>query len=139
MKIKASVLIAVFLFLCAAVALISGLAPTLKFLALPPPQKFYSAWEKDLDLLGNTKTLPSQWNDIGEIQVETNNSVVEAWLNKSPPIKKNPKGTVKLKILVVHWIQDYRYGVMIQYTLVDAKSDNMLTQFGRTLKLGYVY
>lgn len=105
-----------------------------------PKDKFQLTWNQDLELLKRSGSLPKQWESIREIVIRTDDSPIQDWLNpKSLPIPKNPQGTYQLDILFTHWIENNRYGVVIQYDLFDSKSKNLVWSLGRTHTLGFVY
>jgi hypothetical protein len=110
------------------------------FALLSPQQKFAQAWKDDLALLKGSGKLPPQWSEIRSIEVRSEPSPARDWLEHvSAPIATNPNGGFKLQLFALHWIDENRYGVTIEYWLIDAKSGNTIWEFARTLKLGFVY
>ena len=107
---------------------------------LSPEQKFYKSWQADLALLEKSKTLPKQWSLIKELTIKAANAPAQDWIAiNRPPIKLNPSANYRLDIFVIHWLEGYRYGVVIEYNLVDLRNENTIWELGRTLKLGWVY
>lgn len=113
----------------------------LDFWLLPPKQKFLRAWYEDIKLLEASKKLPSEWNEVREIVIRSNNSPAQEWIagTLSPPIRKKPTGTHRLNIFVIHWEEGNRYGAIIEYSLIRLSDQNTDWELGRTLKLGIVY
>jgi hypothetical protein len=106
----------------------------------PPADKFYQSWNEDLHLLQRTQKLPKEWSEIKEISVKGDNSPVQEWILKvRPPIQKNPNGHYRLDVFIIHWIEDNRYGAVVQYDLIDLKNNNTIWEISRTYKLGIVY
>ncbi len=105
-----------------------------------PPEKLAFSWIEDLKLLEQTSKLPKQWSEIREIRVRTDNSPVQDWITKiKTPIKINPNGRYKLDVFFIHWIENYRYGVLVEYKLVDLGTSNHQWELSRTFKLGIHY
>ena len=111
-----------------------------RFWILPPPEKLELTWKEDLKLLQSSKH-GSLLQDIREIKLRaTAHSPAQDWLGilKSPiPTKKD--GKLVLDIFLIHQIEGYRYGVIMQYALLDANTGNMVDEFARTLWLGIYY
>ena len=112
----------------------------LDFWLLKPEQKFAEAWRSDMHLLEQSRKLPPEWKEIREISVKGQASPVTEWISQvSPPIQATKDGRYRLNVFVIHWLEGYRYGVVIQYDLIDLKTQNTVSELGRTLKLGFVY
>ena len=119
---------------------IAWVSLNLGFWMAPPREKFLNAWAEDFRLLNASGTLPPSWSQIRDVNIRTDNSPIHEWLEKAEiPIKKNPKGNLILDVMAVHWIEGHRYGVVLQYKLLDAQTKNTVAELGRTFKLGIVY
>jgi hypothetical protein len=106
----------------------------------PPAAKFQRAWNEDVQLLEKSAKLPPEWQSIKEIAVTGDNSPVQTWLpGATAPIKTDPQGKYRLNVFAIHWLEGFRYGVVIQYHIVDLSNQNTIWELGRTLKLGIVY
>lgn len=105
----------------------------------PPQEKFAEAWKRDMELIMSTPQA-ERLKSIKQIEIKTDSSPVQDWVSQiKPPIIVQPSGKYKLALLILHQIHEHRYGVMIQYTLVDLESGNTVDEFARTLKLGVYY
>ena len=83
-------------------------------------------WENDLELLSETSSLPKFWQQIKTIQITPSSELAKKWTKSvSPPIAINPKGTYRLEILIISWDEEKEHGVIIQYNLIDLKTENM--------------
>lgn len=110
------------------------------FYLKPPHEKLLTRWKADLAQLEKAQKLPSQWNDIREIQLRSDNSPIQEWLPQiKAPIQTNPNGRYRLEIFLIHWIEKYKYGVVVEYNLIDLTSNNKVWEFGRTYPLGFIY
>lgn len=106
----------------------------------PPPEKFKRSWYEDVQLLEKSKSLPKEWQSIREISIKADNSPAQDWIAElTAPITVTKDGHYRLDVFIIHWIEKERYGVVIQYNLVELKSQNTIWELGRTLKLGIVY
>lgn len=129
--IAASVLIAL---------LLTFTALRLDYWLAPPNEKFVRSWQDDIALLQESKRFPQEWYEIKEVNIRSDNSPAQEWIeNLKAPITLNPNGTYRLNVFVIHWLEDIRYGVVVQYNLVDLRNNNTVWELGRTFKLGFVY
>lgn len=112
-----------------------------QFWLLTPKEKFLTAWSQDLELLSKSGNLPKEWENIREVALKTDNSPAQDWISGvKPPIPTNQNGTYRLDVFVVHWLEGYRYGAILTYSLVDTRrNDNTVWELSRTHKLGIVY
>jgi hypothetical protein len=105
----------------------------------PPHEKFAESWKRDYELIMSTPQA-ERLKSIKQIEIKTDSSPVQEWISQvKPPVIEQPSGKFKLALLILHQINENRYGVMIQYTLVDLESGNTVDEFARTLKLGVYY
>lgn len=105
-----------------------------------PKEKFLHSWQEDVKLLEATNKLPKEWQEIGKVALSSDNSPAQHWLeNIRPPIQIKKDGQYRLDVFVIHWIEDTRYGAVVQYNIVDMKTQNTIWELGRTFKLGYIY
>ena len=122
------------------VAIVLAASFNLRFWISPPAEKLNRTWASDLQLLESSHKLPKQWDQIREVTVKADNSVLQDWLHDiKPPIKKNPAGRFRLDTFLVFFIEGNRYGTLIQYHLIDLANQNTVWEDGRTFKLGIIY
>lgn len=111
-----------------------------RFWLLPPSEKLEFVWTDDFKLLQKSRHA-SLLQDVREIKIRTTpHSPAQDWLPKvkaAVPIKK--EGKFVLDVFLIHQIEGHRYGVIMQYALLDAKTGNMVDEFARTLWLGIYY
>ena len=132
----------------ASIAWLAAVFFNLSFWLASPDKKFLRAWNEDIQLLEKTKnSLPKEWHQIREISLKADNSPIQEWMQikgwedaLKKPIPIDPKsGQFRLDIFLIHWLEGYRYGVVVQYNLVDLRNNNTTWELGRTLKLGVIY
>ena len=101
-----------------------------------PDLKFAQLWQEDVELLESSQKLPKAWYSVKEIEVYPGDAQAKVWMKSiHPPIKKNPNGQFKMEILVLTWEEAGKVGSVIQYDLVDLKTQNLVWELGRTLIL----
>ncbi|MEK7357455.1 MAG: hypothetical protein AAB250_13470, partial [Bdellovibrionota bacterium] len=106
---------------------------------LPSKQKFAQNWQNDVAALEKSGKLPESWQQIREIVVKTDNSPAQTWVvGLEAPIKKKQDGFFRLDVFVAHWIDDDRYGALIQYNLVDLRDGNTTWELSRNLQIGRI-
>lgn len=131
-----------FVLVIVSLLIVGGIAAsTLKadYWILSPKEKFIRSWQEDLALLKKSGKIPAGFDHIREIEVRSDNSPARDWLDDlKRKIPTEPTGTYKLSVMVIHWIEENRYGAIIQYNLVDTKSGNTVWELSRTFKLGYL-
>jgi hypothetical protein len=120
-------------------AVVAAQVYNLDYWLLPSKQKFAQTWKKDVLALEASGRLPEGWGQIREISLKTDNSPAQMWVeNVDVPIKKNKDGLFKLDVFVIHWIEDDRYGALIQYNLVDQRNGNTTWELSRRLPVGRI-
>jgi hypothetical protein len=105
----------------------------------PSKEKFVLSWKKDIAALEKSSKLPKEWQEIREIIVKTDNSPAQNWVEKiETPVKKKPDGFYRLDVFIAHWIDNDKYGVLIQYNLVDLRNGNTIWELSRSLPIGRI-
>ena len=131
-----------FLLVLVSLLIIGGLAASIfkaDYWILSPKDKFIRSWQDDVALLKKSGKLPDGFNHIREIEIKSDNSPARDWIDDlKRRVPTEPTGTYKLSVMVIHWIEDTRYGAIVQYNLVDTKSGNTVWELSRTFKLGYL-
>lgn len=108
----------------------------LKFKNGSPATRLQILWENDLELLEQSASLPKAWNQIREVKIDAATDSAKKWMQSVyPPITVRPDGTHRLEILVISWEEGKEHGVILQYNLVELKTENMVWELGRTLVL----
>ncbi|MGE0763407.1 MAG: hypothetical protein AB7N80_09015 [Bdellovibrionales bacterium] len=99
-------------------------------------QRLQILWEQDVEKLSASGKLPKAWNEIKEIQLIPATDNAKLWLkNVRVPIRLKSDGGYKMEILVVSWEEEKASGAIMQYNLVDLKTNNMIWELGRTFVL----
>ena len=131
-------------FLLIILALIVGAAAAAQYYnvdywLLPSKDKFAVQWKKDVGTLEKSGKLPEGWQQIREISIKTDASPAQNWVvGLEAPMKKKPDGTYKLEVFIAHWIDNDKYGALIQYNLVDLRTGNTTWELSRNLQIGRI-
>jgi hypothetical protein len=125
------------LFLCLAVALTAYVL--LDFWSSrngPLYSRLERQWGEDVDDLEASKKLPKEWFDVGTIELIGGTPETKEWLQRiHVPLAPKKGGHFKLEILVVAWEEEGKHGALVQYDLVDPKTQNNFWERGRTFIL----
>ena len=80
--------------------------------------------------------LPAGWNSIKEIQLIPATDKAKLWLKSMHvPILLKSDGAYKLEVLMISWDEGQDVGAIVQYNLVELKTNNMVWELGRTFVL----
>ena len=93
-------------------------------------------WAADVERLESSHKLPKEWFDVGELEVFGGTPETREWLGRiQVPLKPKKVGGYKLEVLVVVWEEEGKRGTLVQYNLVDLKTQNNIFELGRTFIL----
>lgn len=111
-----------------------------RYWLLPPQEKLITSWKSDLQLIANNKQA-ALLKRVGKVRLRANDhSPAQDWIEKiHAPIEQTKNGDILADIFLIHQIEGYRYGVIVQYEFIDMKTNNKVGEFARTLWLGVYY
>ncbi|CAN5403917.1 hypothetical protein BH10BDE1_BH10BDE1_30410 [soil metagenome] len=111
-----------------------------RYWLLPPQEKLIASWKSDLQLIANNKQA-ALLKRVGKVRLRANDhSPAQEWVEKiHAPIEPSKNGDILADIFLIHQIDGYRYGVIVQYEFIDMKTNNKVGEFARTLWLGIYY
>ncbi|MGZ3721911.1 MAG: hypothetical protein ACXVA9_03200, partial [Bdellovibrionales bacterium] len=90
----------------------------------------------DVEQLEASGKLPKEWSDVSLIEVIGGTPETKDWLGRIyVPLKSKKGGHYKLEVLVVVWEEEGKRGTLVQYNLVDLKTQNNIYELGRTFIL----
>ena len=122
-----------------AIGTVAAVSLRAQYWLLTPKEKFMTSWQEDLALLRKSKNLPAGWDHIQKVEIKSDSSAAIDWVQSlKPKIKIDSAGNYKLNIMVIHWIEKNKYGAIVQYSMTDLKSGNLIWEISRTLHLGYL-
>lgn len=93
-------------------------------------------WADDVADLESSGKLPKEWSDVSLIDVVGGTPETKDWLGRiHVPLTAKKGGNHKLEVLVVAWEEEGKRGTMVQYNLVNIKTQNNIYELGRTFIL----
>jgi hypothetical protein len=116
---------------------LNSLLTQAQFLNSTQVEKLQSLWNQDVIDLENAKALPDGWYRIKSIEFYSGDSGAQKWIDQKlhPPQKTLPNGSHRLEILLLSFEDKGKIGAIVQYNLVDIKTQNMEWELGRTFYL----
>ena len=107
------------------------------FKVATPDEKIVKLWQQDISSLKQSGSLPKEWQQIKEVKLIATSDKSKKWANKikTPPIKTQTNGTHNLEVLLLDWEADGQKGFIVQYDLIESKSQNLIWELGRTFVL----
>lgn len=116
---------------------LSSLLTQAQFLNSTQVERLQSLWNQDVASLENAKALPEGWYHIKSIEFYSGDDGAQKWINEKlrPPQKTQDNGTHRLEILLLSFEDEGKIGAIVQYNLVDIKTQNMEWELGRTFYL----
>ncbi len=108
-----------------------------KFSTAAPAQKLEMLWEQDVQKLRAANKLPKGFDDLKEVELITPTDNAKLWIKQlQVPLKVLEKGQYKMEVLLMSFEEDNGViGAIVQYNLVDLKTNNMIWELGRTFVL----
>ncbi len=92
-------------------------------------------WQQDMEQLIKSGKLPPQWRGISEIKIEPLNEDSKKILSEiHPPLVTKPEGNFKLEVSVDSWTDNNKIALVVQYHLIDKKTNNLVWELGRTIE-----
>lgn len=141
-KIMGSLIILTAIILTIIILNNEGLLPETKFIdnvsgrgckQLTPSEQLINLIENDFKELERTGQLPSEWSKIEKIEYKKNSQLAKAILGSATPtFKTSPNGGYILEVEILDLEDDTDPGVILQISVLHAKSENKIHEIGRT-------
>jgi hypothetical protein len=110
--------------------------PYLKFATGSPAQRLEYLWQRDIETLREAKKLPPGFDDIKEIVLIPATDNAKTWIKEiKVPLQVKTEGKHKMEVLMLSFEEEHVLGAIVQYNLVELKSENMIWELGRTFVL----
>lgn len=118
----------------------AGAAINLPFWLKPANERLSLLWKRDVSNLKKLNKLPKLFSDIGEIELISEDARTGEWVDKVKiPFKKKEGGSHRLTISVLQWIENHQYGVVMEFSIFEIKTDNKVYELGRTYQVGFIW
>lgn len=101
-----------------------------------PEVRLERAWIEDIADLQAAQKLPAPWFNLRAVEYYGGDAQAKDWLKRiRVPIKTKVDGTHKLEVLLLVWEENGKRGAVVQYDIVDLKTQNLVWELGRTFIL----
>lgn len=121
--------------LCLGLLVLVGIVAWDVFLTSSTPELFLKLWSEDLQQLKADQKLPSEFEDLRELDVQTLNQEAKDILAEiTLPFQTREDGQYILEILMDVWTEEEKRGVFLRYDLV-APDGNTVWELSRTILL----
>lgn len=107
------------------------------FQRLSPASKLQTLVQRDIERLEKHRSLPSSWQNISTIEYSGGDQRAKKWLNQGfrMPLALNKSGNYRLEVLILSFEDQSQQFAILQYNLVNLKTQNMEWEMGRTFNL----
>ncbi len=132
-------LISFILFLCAS-GLIAYDQLNLGYWSMAPEKRVDQKWQKEVQkAVSSSKKLQTALFLIKSIETTTTDQQFKDLIDKSKlPFTKAQQGKYDLKIQILPWILDMKYGYLIQHELFD-EANNKVYEFNSDIEIGRLW
>lgn len=129
-----------FLLFLSAGALIAYDQLHLEYWMTPPEKRAEVKWQKEVDkMIKQSKKMQTAVYLIKSIELTTTDGQFKELIDKSKvPFKKANKGKYDLKIQIMPWIEEMKYGYVIQHELFD-ETNNKVFEFSSNIEIGKMW
>lgn len=105
-----------------------------------PEKRVDQKWKAELTkMLKFDKKLQTGIHLLSDIQMTTTDQDFKDLIDKSkPPFKKAKNGKYVLKLQFMPWIEDMKYGYLIQHEFFD-ETDNKVNEFTFNIEIGRLW
>lgn len=106
----------------------------------PPEQRAEMKWKAEIQkMLKFDKKLQTAIYLLSEIEMTTTDQSFKDLIDKTKsPFKKAKQGKYVLKIQFMPWIEDMKYGYLIQHEFFD-ETDNKVNEFTSNVEIGRLW
>lgn len=80
------------------------------------------------------------WHSLKDIKINYTEAALLHFIREDNlPLQIQTDGKYELHIQMIRWIEGHRYGLVVDFEIYDAESDNKVGEFGRTYHIGYIW
>lgn len=129
-----------FVLFLAAAGLIAYDQYNLEYWLTPPEKRAEVKWQKEVDkMVKQSKKMQTAIYLIKSIEMITTDQQFKELIDKSKiPFQKANKGKYDLKIQIMPWVEDMKYGYVIQHELFD-ETTNKVFEFSSNVEIGRLW
>ncbi len=106
----------------------------------PPEVRVDQKWSAEIKkIMSKSKKISKELQLLKDFDMVTTDQQFKDLIDKShPPFKKTFKGTYILKIQIMPFIEDMKYGYLIQHEVFD-KDNNKVDEFNINIDIGFLW
>jgi hypothetical protein len=106
----------------------------------PADRRLQISMSNDWQKLAAQRLLPTQLSQVSQVDYASDASQASEWIKTlGSPVKRNPQGGYQLNIYVIQWIDGHDQGAIVQYDLLEKKTQNKIWEMSRSYKIGFIY
>ena len=131
----------VFFLLSTAAGLLAYEHFNISYWRLSPSMRTELIWKSEIDKI--TKKSPELRKPLlllKEIEMTTSDQQFKDLIDQTrSPFSKSLKGSYTLKLQFMPWIENMKYGYLIQHEIYDTNTQNKLKEFTININIGYLW
>jgi len=129
-----------FLLIVAALGVIAYDHYDLEYWRTPPAVRAQQKWESEVkNIISKSKKTALQLDIIKDIQMTTTDQQFKDMIDATKiPFHRSLKGVYTLKIQVMPWIEEMKYGYLIQHEVFEANG-NKINEFNINVDIGRLW
>ncbi len=131
----------VFFLLSTAAGLLAYEHFNISYWRLSPSKRTELIWKSEIDKI--TKKSPELRKPLlllKEIEMTTSDQQFKDLIDQTrSPFSKSLKGSYTLKLQFMPWIENMKYGYLIQHEIYDTNTQNKLKEFTININIGYLW
>lgn len=106
----------------------------------PPEVRADQKWAREIaKVKSKSKKISKELQLLNKIELVTTDQQFKDLIDKShPPFKKTNKGNYVLKVQIMPFMEDMKYGYLIQHEIFD-QTENKVTEFNINIDIGYLW
>ncbi len=129
--------IAAILFLVVGLAILLAIKENFMPFLFSPGDRLVVLIKNDLEKLNSARGLPEEWEGVKNVRYVISSERIKKIPEKFKTVfPRNENGNFVLVVSIVDWEQASKFGVVVQYEIFEAESENKIWELGRTFELG---
>lgn len=130
-----------FILIASAAGLLAYEHFNLEYWRLSPEKRTELIWKQEFDkMIQRYPDLRKPFLLITNIEMTTTDQQFKDLIDKTKiPFHKAQKGNYTLKLQFMPWIEDMKYGYLIQHELYETETQNKIKEFNLNLPIGYLW
>lgn len=113
----------------------------LSYWRLSPEKRTELIWKSEIEKINRrSPELRKAFLLLKDIEMTTSDQQFKDLIDKTrSPFTKSAKGNYTLKLQFMPWIEDMKYGYLIQHEVFESQSQNKIKEFTININIGYLW